>query len=225
MRPTFLTVTILLLGALAYTLGLAVFLNRAGARNAGAAPASAKATPAAGSPGAPSTPPDGARGTSLAGPAGKPIQPGTPAPDFTLPATDGKSITLSSLRGHPVVLYFYPADETPGCTKEACDFRDHTADLKKAGITVLGVSTQDLASHRRFTAKEHIPFPLLSDPDGRVAKLYGVPVRNVPALGRIFGRTTFVIDKDGRVARTWPNVSIIGHVNEVLQYVHAPGGA
>jgi peroxiredoxin Q/BCP len=192
MKTTNLTITILLLGALVFALGLAI-------------------------------PKSGASARSVAGekrPAG-PLQPGTPAPDFTLPGTDGSTIKLSSLRGHPVVLYFYPKDETPGCTKEACDFRDHTADLKHAGVTVLGVSTQDLASHRHFAAKDHIPFPLLSDPEGKVAALYGVPVRVVPGAGRFFGRTTFVIDKDGRVARTWPNVSVIGHVDEVLKFVRA----
>ncbi len=195
MKRSWLTMTVSLFSALAFTLGFAASPGRAAAQSAPPAP------------------------------GGRLIQPGTPAPDFKLPATDGKTIALSSLRGHPVVLYFYPADETPGCTREACDFRDHTAELKKAGVVVLGVSTQDLASHRHFTAREHIPFPLLSDPDGKVAALYGVPVRSVPGLGRIFERTTFVIDTHGRVARAWPKVNVIGHVAEVLQFVRAPGGA
>ena len=99
---------------------------------------------------------------------------GQAAPEFTLPSTTGKDVTLSQLRGKTVVLYFYPKDESPGCTEEACDFRDHTADLQKAGVVVLGVSTDDLRSHRRFQSKEKLPFPLLADVDARVSKLYGV---------------------------------------------------
>lgn len=225
MKASWWTVAVLLLGALAFALGITVFMNRAAARNAAEARSAAVAQGQVTAGRGPGTLPDGAYSPSLAEQAGRPPQPGTPAPDFTLPSNEGRDVTLSSLRGHPVVLYFYPKDETPGCTKEACDFRDHRADLKKAGVVVLGVSTQDLASHRHFAAKEHIPFPLLSDPDGKVAALYGVRVRDVPAVGRIFERTTFVIDKDGRIARVWPKVSVIGHVDQVLQFVRAPGGA
>jgi peroxiredoxin Q/BCP len=153
---------------------------------------------------------------------------GQAAPDFTLPSTTGKDVTLSQLRGRTVVLYFYPKDETPGCTKEACDFRDHTAELEKSGVVVLGVSNDGLESHRHFKEKQKLPFPLLADVDAKVSKLYGVygrqSVFGVPYTG--IARTTFVIGRDGRIARIWPKVSVNGHVEEVLRFVHdpAPGG-
>jgi len=148
---------------------------------------------------------------------------GQAAPDFTLPSTTGKDVTLSQLRGNTVVLYFYPKDETPGCTKEACDFRDHTADLQKAGVMVLGVSNDGLESHQHFREKRKLPFPLLSDMDAKVSKLYGVhgrqSVYGIPYTG--IQRTTFVIGRDGRIARVWPKVSVNGHVDEVLEFVRA----
>jgi thioredoxin-dependent peroxiredoxin len=146
---------------------------------------------------------------------------GQSAPDFTLPSTTGKDVTLSRLKGRTVVLYFYPKDETPGCTKEACDFRDHTADLDKAGVVVLGVSNDGLESHRHFREKEKLPFPLLADVDAKVSRLYGVygqrSVLGVSYPG--IQRTTFVIGRDGRIARVWPKVSVNGHVEEVLEFV------
>jgi thioredoxin-dependent peroxiredoxin len=159
---------------------------------------------------------------------------GLPAPDFTLPSSTGRDVTLSRLRGRTVVLYFYPKDETPGCTREACDFRDRTAELEQAGVVVLGVSNDDLASHRRFTEKQRLNFPLLADVDARVSRLYGVygrqSVVGIPYTG--IARTTFVIGKDGRIARVWPKVNVNGHVEEVLAFVRgaapapdAPAGA
>jgi thioredoxin-dependent peroxiredoxin len=146
---------------------------------------------------------------------------GQAAPDFTLPSTSGRDVTLSALRGQVVVLYFYPKDESPGCTREACDFRDRTPELAKAGVVVLGVSNDGLESHRRFQEKHELPFPLLADVDARVSKLYGVygrqSVVGIPYTG--IARTTFVIGRDGRVARVWPKVSVSGHVEEVLEYV------
>ena len=148
---------------------------------------------------------------------------GQAAPDFTLPSTAGKNITLSQFKGRVVVLYFYPKDETPGCTKEACDFRDRTADLEKAGVVVLGVSNDDIASHLRFKQKENLPFPLLADVDGKVSRLYGVygrqRVYGIPYTG--IARATFVIGRDGRIARVWPRVKVDGHVEEVLRFVSA----
>jgi methionine-R-sulfoxide reductase len=148
---------------------------------------------------------------------------GQPAPDFTLPSTSGGDVTLSTLRGRVVVLYFYPRDETPGCTKEACDFRDRTPELAKAGVTVLGVSNDDLASHRRFQEHHALSFELLADTDAKVSKRYGVygrqSVVGIPYTG--IARTTFVIGRDGRVARVWPKVSVGGHVAEVLEYVRS----
>jgi methionine-R-sulfoxide reductase len=148
---------------------------------------------------------------------------GQPAPDFTLPSTSGRDVTLSGLRGKVVVLYFYPKDETPGCTKEACDFRDRTPELTKAGVVVLGVSNDDLASHRRFQKHHRLPFQLLADTDAKVSTRYGVygrqRVLGVPYTG--ISRTTFVVGRDGRIARVWPSVSVNGHVDEVLQYVRS----
>jgi peroxiredoxin Q/BCP len=148
-------------------------------------------------------------------------QVGKKAPDFTLPSTAGSDVTLSKLKGKTVVLYFYPKDETPGCTHEACDFRDHDADLRKAGIVVLGVSNDDLASHREFIAHQKLPFTLLSDTTATVSKLYGVYQTMTRGDQRWTGisRTTFVIDKSGRIAKVWPKVNVNGHVDEVLKFV------
>jgi len=146
---------------------------------------------------------------------------GQAAPDFTLPSTTGKDVTLSQFKGKTIVLYFYPKDETPGCTKEACDFRDRTVELEQAGVVVLGVSNDDLESHLHFKEKRKLPFPLLADVDAKVSKLYGVygkqSVYGIPYTG--IQRTTLVIGSDGRIARVWPKVSVNGHVEEVLKFV------
>jgi len=146
---------------------------------------------------------------------------GEAAPDFTLPSTSGGKVRLHGLKGKIVVLYFYPKDETPGCTAEACDFRDHHAALDSAGVVLLGVSTDDLASHRHFQEKEHLPFPLLADVDARVCKLYGVYKSRERDGKSLMGieRTTFVIDKAGKIARVWPKVNVNGHVDDVLAFV------
>ncbi len=147
---------------------------------------------------------------------------GQRAPAFNLPSTTGRDISLAQYRGKKtVVLYFYPKDETAGCTKEACDFRDHTAALEKAGVVILGVSTDDLKSHSAFRRKEHIPYPLLSDTDARVSKMYGV-YGDHDYDGRKWSgitRTTFVIDKSGKIAQVWPNVNVDGHVEDVLAFL------
>jgi peroxiredoxin Q/BCP len=147
---------------------------------------------------------------------------GQVAPAFDLPSTSGKAISLAQYRGKKtVVLYFYPKDETPGCTQEACDFRDHSAALEKAGVVILGVSNDDLKSHADFRQKEHIPFPLLADTDAKVSKLYGVYGTKDYGGRKWTGisRTTFVIDKSGRIARVWPKVNVDGHVEDVLAFV------
>jgi peroxiredoxin Q/BCP len=139
---------------------------------------------------------------------------GTPAPDFSVLAHDGHTVELAKLRGHYVVLYFYPKDDTPGCTKEACSFRDAWAPLQDAGVVVLGVSAQDNASHAAFAEKYHLPFPLLPDDKGELAAKYHVP----STLG-FDHRVTYLIDKDGSIAHVWPNVKPGGHAGEILTQI------
>ena len=148
---------------------------------------------------------------------------GQPAPEFALEDGQGNTVRLSDFRGRKVVLYFYPKDMTPGCTQEACDFRDRYAALQQAGVALLGVSPDGAASHTRFTAKHALPFPLLSDPGAAVATAYGV-WKQKSLYGRTFmgiERTTFVIDEQGRIARVWPRVKVAGHGDEVLAAVQA----
>ena len=147
---------------------------------------------------------------------------GKPAPDFTLPATTGESISLRQFKGKKtVILYFYPKDETPGCIKEACDFRDLSSDFEKVGSVILGVSTDPMESHLKFRDKHHLPFPLLSDEDAAVSKLYGVyKMKNL--YGKKYmgiERTTFVIDKTGRIAQIYPKVKVEGHIQDLLEFV------
>ncbi|MFD2618723.1 thioredoxin-dependent thiol peroxidase [Terrilactibacillus laevilacticus] len=149
------------------------------------------------------------------------LEAGTKAPDFTLQTTTGENLTLSSLKGQTVVLYFYPKDMTPGCTTEACDFRDQTEVFKAHNAVVLGVSPDPVEKHQKFTEKHGLPFPLLADEDHQVAESYGVW-----QLKKKFGkeymgivRSTFVIDKEGQIVKVWPNVKVAGHVDEVLEVV------
>jgi peroxiredoxin Q/BCP len=147
---------------------------------------------------------------------------GKAAPDFTLPSTTGETLTLKQFKGKKtVVLYFYPKDETPGCTKEACAFRDHRAEFETAGVVVLGVSTDPMESHLRFKEKQKLPFTLLSDEGGEVSKMYGVYKQKNLYGKKYLGieRTTFVIDKTGRVAQIWPKVKVDGHIEDVLEFV------
>ena len=139
---------------------------------------------------------------------------GARAPDFTVTAHDGRRVTLSELRGRYVVVYFYPKDDTPGCTKEACGFRDAAVPLQQAGVVVLGVSEQDAASHAAFAQKYHLPFPLLPDERGEIAAAYHVPV--TVGLAR---RITYLVGKDGTIARVWPSVTPTGHAAEILAAV------
>jgi peroxiredoxin Q/BCP len=144
---------------------------------------------------------------------------GESAPDFTLRNDAGAEVSLSSLRGSPVVLYFYPADDTPGCTKEACEFRDEYSRFRRAGAVVLGVSPDDEDSHARFREKYSLPFTLLADPEHRVAEDYGVWVeKNTYGKKRMgIKRSTFVIDTNGNVARAMYGVKPEGHADEVLE--------
>lgn len=147
---------------------------------------------------------------------------GQKAPAFTLPASTGGKLRLSSLfgdAGQHVILYFYPRDNTPGCTQEACDFRDNLAQLQSAGAVVLGVSGDSLQSHEKFAAKFELPFPLLADEDHAVAEKYGVWVekKNYGKTYMGIQRATFLISKSGKIAAVWPNVKVKGHVDEVRE--------
>jgi thioredoxin-dependent peroxiredoxin len=147
------------------------------------------------------------------------IEEGQKAPAFTLTADDGKKVKLSDYAGKPVILYFYPKDDTPGCTREACAFRDASAPLKKAGAVVLGVSADDTASHVIFRDKFKLNFPLLSDTDHKVAEKYGA-WREKNMYGKIslgIQRSTFLIDPAGKVAKVWKRVQVDGHDQKVLE--------
>ena len=148
---------------------------------------------------------------------------GVKAPDFALPADDGTTVTLSGLKGRKVVLYFYPKDDTSGCTKEACGFRDSWKDVQRAGAVVLGVSPDGVASHQKFKQKYSLPFPLLADADHSVAAAYGAWGEKSMYGKRYMGilRTTFVIDGDGRVSRVFEKVKAEGHAAEVLAALRA----
>jgi peroxiredoxin Q/BCP len=147
------------------------------------------------------------------------LAPGDQAPEFSLPDADGKTVSLSSLRGQQVIVYFYPAAMTPGCTKEACDFRDSSADLNDAGVAVLGISPDAPGKLARFREKEGLNFPLLSDPGYEVHKAYGAYGEKTLYGKKTVGviRSTFVIDADGTVARAYYNVKATGHVERLLK--------
>jgi len=146
------------------------------------------------------------------------LETGAKAPEFSLPADDGTTVTLAGLRGNNIVLYFYPKDDTSGCTTEACGFRDSWEDVQKNGAIVLGVSPDSIASHQKFKQKYRIPFPLLADTDHRVADAYGAWGEK-SMYGRKYRgilRTTFLIDAEGRIARVFEKVRPEGHAAEVL---------
>ena len=153
----------------------------------------------------------------------KRLEPGDPAPDFTLPDADSHPVSLSSYRGQRVIVYFYPAAMTPGCTKQACDFRDSLADLNGVGLTVLGISPDQPSKLAKFRDKESLTFPLLSDPDHAVLEAYG-------AFGekKLYGKTTvgvirstFVIDADGKIEKAMYGVKATGHVARLRTEVGA----
>ena len=148
-----------------------------------------------------------------------PISAGMPAPDFIAVDDSGASRRLLDFRGQVVILYFYPADDTPGCTKEACNFRDDYSDYQRAGVTILGVSPDSVNSHVKFKSKYQLPFPLLADEDHKICDAYGVwgPKK---LMGREYEgvhRTTFLINKQGNIARVFENVRPSEHSAEVLE--------
>lgn len=146
------------------------------------------------------------------------IKEGSTAPAFQVKNTDGETVRLKDLRGRKVVLYFYPKDDTPGCTKEACSFRDAFSDFKKRGIEVLGISTDSEASHKKFTAKFKLPFTLLADTDHTIADAYGV-YGEKKFMGRTYmgvKRMTFLIDEKGKVKKVFEKVKPEEHAQEVL---------
>jgi peroxiredoxin Q/BCP len=149
------------------------------------------------------------------------VEPGRKAPAFALPDQDGKTHRLRDYAGRPLILYFYPKDDTPGCTREACAFRDALPDYKKGRAAVLGVSVLDAASKARFARKHRLNFPLLADPEHAVADKYGVWMKK-SLYGRSYmglGRVTYLIGPNGKVARRWDNVKVDGHAADVLRAV------
>jgi peroxiredoxin Q/BCP len=151
------------------------------------------------------------------------IEEGKPAPDFELQSESGESVTLSSLRGKPVVLYFYPKDNTSGCTTQACGIRDAWSEFEKAGAVVLGVSPDSVASHQKFKGAFELPFTLLADPEHTVSELYGV-WQEKNRYGRTYMgivRSTFVIDADGNVRKIMRNVQPAKHADDVLRALSA----
>jgi thioredoxin-dependent peroxiredoxin len=154
--------------------------------------------------------------TTTEPPPSHPLAEGTMAPEFEAPAHDGTTVKLRALRGKPVVLYFYPKDDTPGCTAEAVAFRDSLPQFASAEAEVVGISLDDLESHRQFAEAHGINFPLVVDAGGQIARRYGVDTSRGVAQ-----RTTFVIGKDGRIARTFRDVKVAGHEVEVLAAVNA----
>ncbi len=147
---------------------------------------------------------------------------GKMAPDFSLPSTTGENISLKQFKGKKtVILYFYPKDDTSGCTREACDFRDLNAEFEQHNTVILGISTDPIESHIKFRDKHKLPFPLLVDEDATVSKLFGVyKTKNLYGKKHLgIERTTFVIDKTGRIAQIYPKVKVEGHIQDLMEFV------
>jgi peroxiredoxin Q/BCP len=151
------------------------------------------------------------------------IAEGSPAPDFSLPASGGRTVSLQSLKGKPFVLYFYPRADTPGCTKEACAFQESLPQLGKIGVEVIGVSKDKMAPIEKFAAKYNLSFPLASDPDAKTIEAYGAWQEKSMYGKKYMGieRSTVLVDKSGTIAKIWPKVKVEGHAAEVLKAVQA----
>jgi len=150
-----------------------------------------------------------------------PLRAGDPAPDFTGTLTNGTRVSLKDYRGKKLVMYFYPMDDTPGCTKQACSLRDHNADIVAKGAAVLGVSTQNEESHQKFTAKHKLNFPLLADTDGAVGRAFGTIggpgiISKLKSAAGLADRVTFVIDEKGKIAHVIDKPDVANHAEEVL---------
>ena len=146
------------------------------------------------------------------------LKPGDEAPDFTATTQEGRTVSLSDFKGRNVILYFYPRDDTPGCTKEACAFRDEFASLKKQGVAILGVSIDSAKSHLKFAEKFKLPFTLLADENKKIVQAYGVWGQK-SFMGRKYmgtHRVTYLIGPDGKIKKTWPTVKPAEHAQEVL---------
>jgi len=148
-------------------------------------------------------------------------KPGDPAPDFDAATTDGKRVSLKDFRGKKLVMYFYPKDDTPGCTKQACSLRDHNKEIKAKGAEILGVSTQGEKSHQEFTKKYGLNFPLLADTGGNVGRAYGTLgggglVSKLKSAAGMADRVTFIIDEKGRIAHVIDKPDVANHAEEVL---------
>lgn len=150
-------------------------------------------------------------------------KPGDPAPDFSCHATDDSTIELADFRGKKLVLYFYPMDDTPGCTAQACSLRDFNRDIAAKGAAILGVSSQDEASHKKFTSKYKLNFPLLADTDRSMAKAYGVAGSGLFGVARALTgmneRVTFIIDEKGKIAHVLDDPNCSNHGEEVLKFL------
>jgi peroxiredoxin Q/BCP len=146
------------------------------------------------------------------------VSEGQKAPGFSLPTGDGKTLSLGDMRGKRVVLYFYPKDDTPGCTKEACSFRDLRSEFAAKDAEIVGVSLDSPESHRQFSEKYSLPFPLVSDEQAETAKSYGVYVRKERDGKEFWGvdRTTFVVDREGVIRKVFPKVDVEGHSEQIL---------
>ena len=151
------------------------------------------------------------------------IAEGSPAPDFSLPASGGRTVSLQSLKGKPFVLYFYPRADTPGCTKEACAFQEALPQLGKIGVEVIGVSKDKMAPIEKFAAKYNLTFPLASDPDAKIIEAFGAWQEKSMYGKKYMGieRSTVLVDKTGTIAKIWPKVKVEGHAAEVLKAVQA----